>query len=528
MSYNHPESNPRPSSETNGLSYARFGAWYDGYRQTVLEPALEAGMEALETAIVDGLSDRDLSRIRNLSGRVKSKRRTWRKIQQSQYAETIHSTDDIPREIHDLVGLRITCTNLRDIDTVQAALDALPTRQSRQFGLSVNMTAERDYVRAPKESGYRGWHVPLTIDIDRDGTAEPVICELQVRTLLQDSWGELTHEDTYSKDGELPPLVEVLSKRIADLFATLDDIAEDLRTELDRIDEAAIAEVDDSLVVPDSLTESGQAADAASMLLDRWQHLDRPVDLASLAWAVQLEFGAEVNDGWFGYGSFKRFLAAAVPDGDISTGGQAYLLPDRYDPEAEPIPNGEAEPTPDGPPPAATETSRPTPQDQSAGAGQPASGAPSGRGRSADRGGDVDRSTGRSEGEPPPEAARRLRSIDRAFPLLATEDWALLYDGLAEAWRRFGTVEASPRVVNRLTKSARDRAESAGVTLSRRHLDYVAKAVFAAGHDAEPLDADEIAARFAALTVQRMIDFRILRAKNERARSEVTAWLGAG
>lgn len=493
------QSTPQRTRETNGLSYARFGAWYDTYRQAVLEPALEAGMEALENTIIDGLSDRDLSRIRNLSGRVKSKRRTWRKIQQSQYAETIRSTDDIPREIHDLVGLRITCTNLRDIDTVQATLDALPTRRSREFGLAVDMGAERDYVRAPKDSGYRGWHVPLTIDIDRDSQRVPVICELQVRTLLQDSWGELTHEDTYSKDGELPPLVEVLSKRIADLFATLDDIAEDLRTELDRIDEAAIAEDDGSVMVADSLTGSGQAADAASMLLDRWQHMDRPVDLASLAWALQLEFGAEVSDDWFGYGSFKRFLTAAVPDGEISTGSQAYLLPHEYEPEHDPASD---EPVQVEPPPV--ERSKKSKEES-----------------------DPGEALDLTSDDRLPDEAHQLRAIDRAFPLLDAEGWTLLYEGLAEAWRRVGTIEASPRVVNRLTRSARDRAEAAGASLSRRHLDYVAKAVFPAGQQLEPLDAQEIAGRFATLTVQRMVDFRILGAKNNRTRAKIMAWLGA-
>jgi len=106
-----------------------------------------------------------------------------------------------------------------------------------------------------------------------------------VRTLLQDSWGELTHEDTYSKSGELPPLVEVLSTRMADLLATLDDIAEDLRNELDRIDEAIVTETAgqpdaDSGIGP--IAESGQellvgpGADAADILLERWRSHDRP------------------------------------------------------------------------------------------------------------------------------------------------------------------------------------------------------------------------------------------------------------
>ncbi len=478
-----------PPPHRGELSYARFGAWYDNYRSEVLEPALDLGLAALRQTLDRGLSDRDRSRIRNVTGRVKSKRRTWRKIQQSQYDESILTVDDIPDEIRDLVGLRVTCTNLRDIDTVQAVLEELPGRPGEGSTLLVEMTAERDYVRNPKESGYRGWHVPVGIDIAGAPDRLPVIGELQVRTLLQDSWGELTHEDTYSKDGALPPLVEVLSKRIADLFATLDDIAEDLRTELDRIDEAALAELDDGAAdaaIPAPATTGGPAADAASMLLDRWQSLDRPVDLASVAWALQREFGAEISDDWFGHRSFKRFLTASIPEGEISTGQQAYLLPNGYQPPD----HGDA----DGPDDAIT------------------------------------LSSGGDRGDPwvtVPDEGRDLRSIDRAFPLLTTADWITVYTSLAKAWRAMGSMAGTPRALNRLTRAARDQSEEHGVTVSRRHLDYVAKAIFATGADsAEPLAADDIAARFAKLTVERMVGFRILGQGDQGGATRIRTWLG--
>ena len=142
--------------------------------------------------------------------------------------------------LHDLVGVRVTCINVRDIEMVQSALENMPRQRAKPGVLWIDPASERDYVREPKESGYRGWHVNLGITVDTGDRRVPVTCELQVRSLLQDTWGELTHEDTYSKDGALPPLVEVLSKRMADLFSILDDIAEDLRTELDRIDEEAV------------------------------------------------------------------------------------------------------------------------------------------------------------------------------------------------------------------------------------------------------------------------------------------------
>ena len=226
---------PMGDRNDEAFGYAEFGKWYDDHRVATLEPALDRAMDTLQHELDDSLSDRDLARIRSVSGRVKSKRRTWRKVNQQRYREQLVTVDDIPQIIDDLVGIRLTCTNLRDLEMVQAALENLPSRASKKRPLSLDPASERDYVDAPKESGYRGWHVNLGVALE----GSPVTIELQVRTLLQDSWGELTHEDTYSKAGELPPLVEVLSARMADLLATLDDIAEDLRNELDRIDEAS-------------------------------------------------------------------------------------------------------------------------------------------------------------------------------------------------------------------------------------------------------------------------------------------------
>ncbi len=458
-------------SPESPLGYAEFGAWYDSYSVDVLEPSLDAAWSALDETLVDVLQDRDLARIRSTAGRVKSKRRTWRKLQQPRHVERIRSTADIPEVLHDLVGLRITCINVRDIDMVQAALEGLPRSRPKRGRLWLDPASERDYVLEPKDSGYRAWHVNLGIAVQVDGRSHPVTCELQVRTLLQDTWGELTHEDTYSKDGALPPLVEVLSKRMADLFSILDDIAEDLRTELDRIDEAAVAETDSAEPLPEETDAlSGLAADAAAVLLERWRTLDRPTDLAALAWALQREFGAEISDDWFGHRSFKQFLHHAVPEGEVSTGRQAFLLP-REDP-----------PVGDG------------------GGGDQVAFAI-------------------------PDQARRLRRIDRGFPLLEAERWPILYAQLAAAWRRIGSRRPTTQFVNQLTRSARDRADAAGTSLSRRHLDHVAKGVLSVTESGDPLNAARIAEVFTALTLQRMTDLRILDDDHPEARAAVESWL---
>jgi ppGpp synthetase/RelA/SpoT-type nucleotidyltranferase len=461
-----------PDRTDSTFGYAEFGDWYDAYRLAVLEPALVQAADALQRELDDALPDRDLARIRSISSRVKSKRRTWRKVNQPRYRRLIDTVDDIPRVIDDLVGMRLTCTNLRDLDMVQVALESLPRQAGRKSPLALDPTSERDYVERPKQSGYRGWHVNL--GVQHDGT--PVTCELQVRTLLQDSWGELTHEDTYSKAGDLPPLVEVLSTRMADLLATLDDIAEDLRTELDRIDEAMVDETSPTgpaerigTEVSDALS-TGPGADAADIVRTRWRSLKRPLELSSLAWALQHEFGADVSDDWFGFGAFKRFLTAAIPDAEFSSGRHAYLLP------ADDSDTSFDDPTTD-------------------------------------------------EVSTVPDEARQLRRIDRGFPLVETEEWRRIYKHLADAWEHLGHATASNRSINRLSRSARDRARDSGDPLSRRHLDHVARAVLSAETSSEPLGAAQIGDVFTTAVLDRLADLRIVAANNATTRARIGHWL---
>ncbi len=459
-----------PESPNTEIGYVEFGVWYDELKVRLLKPALKEAKASLEHTLAELLSDRDLARIRSTTGRVKSTRRTWRKIHQPRYENQIHTLDDVTEAIDDLVGLRMTCINLRDLELIQTALETLPREGGR--GLWLDPTSERDYVAKPKESGYRGWHVNLGIEINET----PVVCELQVRTLLQDSWGELTHEETYSKDGALPPLVDILSTRMAGLLSILDDIAEDLRTELDRIDQEVVAGHDEPLIVA-ATALAGEAADAAALLQNRWMSITRPTDLAGLAWALQREFGAEISDNWYGHGSFKRFLRHAIPEGEISTGRQAYLLP---------MTTGDAQ------------DNGVAPLDE------------------------PDRNA-------VPGPARQLRRIDPEFPLLAAPDWPILFEHLAESWRRIKPADSTTGTVGRVTRSARDLARGAGVSLSRRTLNYVLKSLLLA-NEAGPNQtlapkAPVLANRFAEQTVQRMVELRIIEGTKSKAAAQVTNWI---
>ena len=59
-----------------------------------------------------------------------------------------------------------------------------------------------DYIRDPKRTGYRAIHLLADVSYDRVKThnkrrtvvEDNMICEIQIRTKLQDAWAEFTHE----------------------------------------------------------------------------------------------------------------------------------------------------------------------------------------------------------------------------------------------------------------------------------------------------------------------------------------------
>jgi putative GTP pyrophosphokinase len=105
----------------------------------------------------------------------------------------------LPTEVvHDLIGARLICWFQ---DDCYGMLDLL--QESIRIGLLPDSV--EDYIAQPKPSGYRAIHILGNITYDQVVRTKAkhhiapgrMICEIQIRTLLQDAWGELTHQMHY-------------------------------------------------------------------------------------------------------------------------------------------------------------------------------------------------------------------------------------------------------------------------------------------------------------------------------------------
>ena len=136
---------------------------------------------------VDDCNLDDHGRIHVQRGRVKTRGRLADKVQRLISAGIIEppeTTEDVENAIDDIVGTRIVCKTLRDIEIVDETI------RSHCVGKKLQMAREPDdYLHNPKESGYRSIHYKLSVPVNDSEGESRLVCEVQVRTRMQDAWG---------------------------------------------------------------------------------------------------------------------------------------------------------------------------------------------------------------------------------------------------------------------------------------------------------------------------------------------------
>jgi putative GTP pyrophosphokinase len=116
--------------------------------------------------------------------------------------------------IHDIAGVRITCSFIADTYRVLEALTSQTDVQVLQI---------KDYIAHPKPNGYKSLHALIKIPVFLSTGPVPVTVEVQVRTIAMDFWASLEHKIYYKYDGSVP----------ADLVSSLTEAAQ-LAEQLDR------------------------------------------------------------------------------------------------------------------------------------------------------------------------------------------------------------------------------------------------------------------------------------------------------
>ncbi|MBQ7775174.1 MAG: GTP pyrophosphokinase family protein [Lachnospiraceae bacterium] len=121
----------------------------------------------------------------------------------------------IENNLADVAGIRVICPFLSDIYRLA---DCLLEQDD------VHLVEWKDYIKNPKENGYRSLHLIVEIPIFLQNEKRHMKVEVQLRTIAMDFWASLEHRLRYKKDLD-EKLLEMLAlelKECAEESAKLD------------------------------------------------------------------------------------------------------------------------------------------------------------------------------------------------------------------------------------------------------------------------------------------------------------------
>ena len=182
--------------------------------------------------------------IENIKSRMKSPESIVQKLKRKGYEVSI---ENMVRYVEDIAGVRLACSFTSDI--LQMA-DMI----GRQNDLTV--ISIKDYLKNPKPSGYKSFHMIISIPVFlSDKTVETKV-EVQIRTIAMDFWASLEHKIYYKFEGNAPAYISQELQECAEIVSMLDNkmllLNEAILIEKAKIEEKAIREQIQQLIHPDA------------------------------------------------------------------------------------------------------------------------------------------------------------------------------------------------------------------------------------------------------------------------------------
>ena len=123
------------------------------------------------------------------------------------------SVDNMINHIKDIAGIRIVCSFTSDIYRIAEMI-------GKQNDLTV--ISVKDYIKNPKESGYKSFHMLVSVPIFLSDSVVDTKVEIQIRTIAMDFWASLEHKIYYKFEGHAPAYISQDLKNCADAVSELD------------------------------------------------------------------------------------------------------------------------------------------------------------------------------------------------------------------------------------------------------------------------------------------------------------------
>ena len=159
-----------------------------------------------------------------IESRLKRPSSIARKLQKSGLEVTV---ENMTEHLSDIAGIRVLCAYIDDIYEIARML---------AHQKDVDIITVKDYIKNPKENGYRSYHMIVEIPVYFSDEVRPVRCEIQIRTIAMDFWATLDHDMQYKKQVEDAEQIMQELKECADIIHQTDEKMMRLRERIHRIE----------------------------------------------------------------------------------------------------------------------------------------------------------------------------------------------------------------------------------------------------------------------------------------------------
>lgn len=134
--------------------------------------------------------------IEHIKSRIKTSESIVKKLRRHGYESTI---ENMVKYVNDIAGIRIICSFTSDIYRIAEMI-----RNQND----IRVVAIKDYIRNPKASGYKSYHMLVTVPVFLSDRTVDVKVEIQIRTVAMDFWASLEHKINYKFEGHAPEHVK--------------------------------------------------------------------------------------------------------------------------------------------------------------------------------------------------------------------------------------------------------------------------------------------------------------------------------
>lgn len=158
--------------------------------------------------------------IEHIKSRIKTPESIVKKLKRGGYESTI---ENMIKYVNDIAGIRIICSFTSDIYRIA---DMIAEQKD------IKILSVKDYITYPKASGYKSYHMLVSVPVYLSDRIVDTKVEIQIRTVAMDFWASLEHKMHYKFEGDAPEhikneLIEC-ARMVSDLDARMLSLNEEI------------------------------------------------------------------------------------------------------------------------------------------------------------------------------------------------------------------------------------------------------------------------------------------------------------